>query len=122
MFWVGQFLVGLAVATVMPFSGAHAQAEKGPGYLLVELNVSSSQNFDEYVADANRSASRTLFANRNREIIETVVVVANRDHFGDQAVFANDQRLFGGQSAMMTKNRARTDVERAVAFDCRVAV
>ena len=51
-----------------------------------------------------------------------MVVVADRNHFGDEAIFADEQRFFGGESAMVPKNRARADVERAAAFDGRIAV
>ncbi len=58
MFWVGRFLVGLGAASALTFSAAHAQAQSDPGYILVELKVNKSQDFNDYVADMNERLAR----------------------------------------------------------------
>jgi len=55
---IRHFAMGLGFAAALPLAGAapaHAQAQSGPGYLVVEINVKDPDGFAEYAEKATET-------------------------------------------------------------------
>ena len=72
--------------------------------------------------DFHRRARRALRANRDIRAREIMIVIADRNHFGQQTIVADFDAFFAAQSAMMPENHARAERQIAGTFDGRVVI
>jgi hypothetical protein len=74
------------------------------------------------VFDHHRHHKHLLSSHRNLDIAKTVVVIANRDHLGNETVTSNRDRVSHPDCHMVPEYASRTDVESSATFERELSI